>query len=125
MVSKDQAIGGVICLVCVLVAVLYVVGLFFYGSIVKMLPWLNIGSEADVQKWLIAIPVLVAFVAILAIGAWIGWTMATTPPPKPIEEITTEMEEKKEEPKMEEPKPEEPAAGTMAEEKKTEKKRKS
>ena len=45
----------------------------------------------------------VAFnIAILAIGAWIGWTMATTPPPKPIEEITTEIEEKKEEPKAEE-----------------------
>ena len=36
------------------------------------------------------------------IGAWIGWTMATTPPPKPIEEITTEMEEKKEEMKTDE-----------------------
>ena len=65
------------------------------------------------------------FVAILAIGAWIGWTMATTPPPKPIEEITTEMEEKKEEPKMEEPKAEEPAATPMTEEKKPEKKKKS
>ena len=31
--------------------------------------------------------VSIAFIAILAIGAWIGWTMATTPPPKPIEEI--------------------------------------
>jgi predicted DNA-binding transcriptional regulator len=31
------------------------------------------------------------------IGAWIGWTMATTPPPKPIEEITTEIEDKKDE----------------------------
>jgi hypothetical protein len=38
--------------------------------------------------------VLIALVAILGIGAWIGWTMATTPPPKPIEEI--EAEEKKE-----------------------------
>src|SRR4030066_34518 len=101
MVSKDQAIGGVICLVCVLVAVLYVVGLFGYEQLVK--PWLNIGSLADVRYWLVAVPVLVAFIAILAIGAWIGWTMATTPPPKPIEEITTEMEEKKEEPKMEKP----------------------
>ena len=118
MVSKDQAIGGVICLVCVLVAVLYVVGLFGYEQLVK--PWLNIGSLADVRYWLVAVPVLVAFIAILAIGAWTGWTMATTPPPKPIEEITTEMEEKKEEPK-----PEESAAGTMAEEKKMEKKRKS
>ena len=51
--------------------------------------------------WVIAIPVFIAFVAILFIGAWIGWTMATTPPPKPIEEITTEIEDKKEEPKVE------------------------
>jgi len=102
MVSKDQAIGGVICLVCVVVAVLYVVALFFYEPIIKAIPWLNVGSLEAIRYWLIAVPVLVAFVAILAIGAWIGWTMATTPPPKPIEEITTEMEEKKEEPKAEE-----------------------
>ena len=48
---------------------------------------------------LVAVPVLLAFVLILGIGAWIGWTMATTPPPKPIEEIETE--EKKEEPSEE------------------------
>jgi len=122
MVSKDQTIGGLICLVCVVVAVFYVVTLFVpdWGTAIGIT--LNAG---DVQFWLVATPVLIGFVAILAIGAWIGWTMATTPPPKPIEEITTEMEEKKEEPKMEEKKPEEPAAGTMTEEKKPEKKKKS
>jgi hypothetical protein len=114
MVSKDQAIGGVICLVCVLVAIFYLVTLF----VPDWLSWIGITYIFD-RVWVIAVPVFVAFVAIMAIGAWIGWTMATTPPPKPIEEITTEMEEKKEEPKMEEPKPpEEPAAGAMPEEKK-------
>jgi hypothetical protein len=99
MVSKDQAIGGIICFVCVIVALFYVVTLFFptWGTLIGI----TLDPEG-VKFWLIAIPVLVGFVAILAIGAWIGWTMATTPPPKPIEEITTEMEEKKEEPKMEE-----------------------
>jgi predicted DNA-binding transcriptional regulator len=115
MASKDQAIGGVICLVCVLVAVFYVLTLF----VPNWLSWIGINYTFD-QFWLIAVPVLVAFVAILAIGAWIGWTMATTPPPKPIEEITTEIEEKKEEPK-----PEVAAPETSAEEKKPEKKRKS
>ena len=99
MVSKDQAIGGAILAVCVIVAVVYLVALFGYQQLIQ--PWLNIGSSADVRFWLIAVPVFVAFVAILFIGAWIGWTMATTPPPKPIEEITTEIEEKKEEPKTE------------------------
>ena len=95
MVSKDQGIGGAILVVCVVVALVYLVALFGYQQLIQ--PWLNIGSTADVRFWLIAVPVFVAFVAILFIGAWIGWTMATTPPPKPIEEITTEMEEKKEE----------------------------
>jgi H+/Cl- antiporter ClcA len=120
MASKDQAIGGVICLVCVLVAVLYVVTLFFYEPITDWLPWLYVGTLEAVRYWLIAVPVLVAFVALLAIGAWIGWTMATTPPPKPIEEITSEIEEQKEEPKTEEAAPE-----TSAEAKKPERKRKS
>ncbi|MCW4010853.1 MAG: transcriptional regulator [Candidatus Bathyarchaeota archaeon] len=93
--SKDQAIGGAILAVCAVVTVVYLVALFGYEQLIQ--PWLNVGSLEAVRYWLIAVPVLVAFVAILLIGAWIGWTMATTPPPKPIEEITTEMEEKKEE----------------------------
>src|SRR4030065_2833388 len=101
MASKDQAIGGLICLVCVLGAVFYVAALFFYEPIIKAIPWLNVGSLADVRYWLIAVPVLVAFVAILAIGAWIGWTMATTPPPKPIEEVTPEIERSKADPRPE------------------------
>ena len=91
--SKDQAIGGAILLVCVVVAVVYLVALFGYNDLIK--PWLNIGSAADVRFWLIAVPVFVAFVAILFIGAWIGYTMATTPPPKPIEEITTERKQRR------------------------------
>jgi len=39
----------------------------------------------------------IAFIAIMGIGAWIGWTMVTTSSPKPIEEITSEIEEKKQE----------------------------
>ncbi len=91
--SKDQAIGGAILVVCVAVALFYIVTLFVPG-------WLGVfgvHNTGAVQFWIVAIPVFIAFVAIMLIGAWIGWTMATTPPPKPIEEITTEMEEKKEE----------------------------
>jgi predicted DNA-binding transcriptional regulator len=98
--SKDQAIGGAIFAICIIVAIVYIVALFGYEQLIQ--PWLNIGSFDAVRYWLIAVPVLVAFVAILFIGAWIGWTMATTPPPKPIEEITTEIEEKKDEMETEE-----------------------
>ena len=88
MVSKDQAIGWIIFLVCVVVILGYVVALFGYNDVIR--PYLDLGAPIDVRFWLIAVPVLVAFVAILAIGAWIGWTMGTTPPPRPIEEIESE-----------------------------------
>ena len=77
MVSKDQGIGCLICIVCVTTAISYIVALFYPAL------------EA-IRLWLVATPVLIAFIAILGIGAWIGWTMATTPPPKPIEEIQPE-----------------------------------
>jgi len=80
MVSKDQAIGWLIFLGCAVVGIAYV-GCF--------------AVHAALRPWLIAIPVILAFLLVLGIGAWIGWTMATTPPPKPIEEI--EAEEKAEE----------------------------
>ena len=90
MVSKDQTIGWLIFLVCVVVAVGYAVFLFYPEPLLGLL-----GAKASVVRfWLVAIPVLVAFVAVLVIGAWIGWTMATTPPPRPIEEF--EAEEKPE-----------------------------
>jgi predicted DNA-binding transcriptional regulator len=117
--SKDQAIGGAILVVCAVVAIVYLVALFGYEQLIQ--PWLNVGSLADVRYWLIAVPVLIAFVAILLIGAWIGWTMATTPPPKPIEEITTEMEEKKEE----EPAASEPSSAPASAAPAPEKKKKS
>jgi len=86
--SKDQTIGALILIVCAIVIVGYITALFLYPLCIQ--PWLNLGATSDVQFWLIAVPVLIGFVGILLIGAWIGWTMATTPPPKPIEEITAE-----------------------------------
>ena len=92
--SKDQAIGGAIFIVCLLVAIGYIITLFMPSLFVDIVGYIGLSvSVADVKFWIIALPVFIAFVAIMFIGAWIGWTMATTPPPKPIEEITTEVEE--------------------------------
>ena len=85
--SKDQTIGTAILIACLVVIVAYIVTLFYPDWLVSIG---LIGSSANVQFWIIALPVFIGFVAILMIGAWIGYTMATTPPPKPIEEITTE-----------------------------------
>ena len=82
--GKDQVIGGAILDVCVIVVVGYLVlvvdpGLFSLNAV-------------DVRLDAVLILVSAAFIAILGIGGWIGYTMATTPPPKPIEEITTELQ---------------------------------
>jgi hypothetical protein len=85
--SKDQTIGTAIFLVCVVVGVLYTLGLFYWGY------W-TAGRSWALSFTLVVLPVFVAFIAIIGIGAWIGWTMATTPPPKPIEETTNADETK-------------------------------
>lgn len=90
--SKDQAIGATILTVCLLVVIFYLATLFYPQ-------WLStLGVQvtpSNVQFWTIAVPVMIAFVAILSIGGWIGWTMATTPPPKPIDEVTPDPEKEK------------------------------
>ena len=74
IVNKDQGIGWLIFIICVVTTIAYIIAL--------LIPDLE-----SIRIWLIAAPLLIAFVAVLAIGAWIGWTMATTPAPKPIEVI--------------------------------------
>jgi predicted DNA-binding transcriptional regulator len=76
MASKDQTIGALVLIVCVL-------GIVIYG-------WLVFLSECSLL--VLELTGFIAVGGILAIGAWIGWTMATTPPPKPMEEIEAEIE---------------------------------
>lgn len=92
MAGKDQIVGALIFVACLLIAVGYIVVLVFPQVLAGPL---NL-SESDVRFWAVAVVVLLAFLAIMFIGAWIGWTMATTPPPKPIEEIEKELEKEKE-----------------------------
>jgi predicted DNA-binding transcriptional regulator len=93
--GKDQTIGGIIFIICLAIAFLYILTLFYpqwletFGISVDATTWISY-----VQFWVIAVPVFIAFIAIMGIRMWMGWTMATTPPPKPIEEITSEIEEK-------------------------------
>jgi len=65
-------IGALILIVCIAIAAGYSYVVLFVEA------W---------RVWAVTIVVLLAFLAIMFIGAWIGWTMATTPPPRPIEEL--------------------------------------
>jgi len=82
-VSKDQAVGALLLIVGVL-------GIVVYAYLVFL------------TEYALLVLKLTGFVAVggvLAILAWIGYTLATTPPPKPIEDIEKEIEQelKKEE----------------------------
>ncbi|MDQ1279450.1 MAG: hypothetical protein QG670_712 [Thermoproteota archaeon] len=68
--SKDQLLGVLILLGAI--AVLGVYGWLIYAG----LSW-----------WAFFIVSTVAVFGVMGIIAWIGWTMATTPPPAPIEAL--------------------------------------
>ena len=67
-----------------LILVASVIGIIVYGWILFFTEWTIL---------LLQITGFVAVAAVLGILAWIGYTLATTPPPKPIEEIEKELEE--------------------------------
>ena len=96
--TRDQVIGAVILIVCLAILVGYLADVILIAAFkTSWIAWVlgMVGLAVDpfsVFIWLIAIPVIVAFSAVLIIGAWIGFTMATTPPPAPIEELETELE---------------------------------
>jgi len=66
-----------------LILVASVIGIIVYGWILFFTEWTIL---------LLQITGFVAVAAILGILAWIGYTLATTPPPKPVEEIEKELE---------------------------------
>ncbi len=78
-VSKDQVIGAILMVVSVVVIVAYIWLTF-------LPPWPNI----DIV--MLKLTGTVAIGGVFGVLAWIGYTLATTPPPKPIEEIEKEIE---------------------------------
>jgi len=108
--TRDQAIGALIFIVCTLILIGYLADVVIIGAsgfswswIQKFLGLFGVKVEPfHVLFWLIAIPVIIAFCAVMVIGAWIGWTMATTPPPAPIEELEEELEKEEAEAKEKE-----------------------
>ena len=65
--NKDQSIGAII-------LVASVVGILVYAWLIYTFPLI-----------VLQITAFLAVAAVLVILAWIGWTMATTPPPTPLE----------------------------------------
>jgi len=75
----DKSLGYTIMIITLAVMAAYFVWLF-PGLFGTMCAWLVQYSE-----WAIKIPVIAAVYMILFIVLWIGYTMATTPPPVPLD----------------------------------------
>ena len=70
--NADQKYGALLFLGGLLAAFLYV-GIFV-GN------YIGIKALENFVWWAIALPVILAVLAVLTIVVWIGWTMLTTPP---------------------------------------------
>ena len=78
--NRDQVLGSVLLVASAIIIIAYIWLVFF--------PPL---AGADI--FLLKLTGSVAVIGVFAILGWIGYTLATTPPPKPIEEIEKEIEE--------------------------------
>lgn len=82
--SRDQVIGSVLVLVSAVIIVIY-------GWLVFIPPeWLIFNTPIDL--FVLKLTGFIAVAGVFGILGWIGYTLATTPPPKPIEEIEKELE---------------------------------
>ena len=81
----------------------------FFAALATLCAWgfftivgiVGFGNDKDLflnisEQWtiiLIFIPIAAGVLVVLSIAAWIGWTMARTPPPAPIDLEDFESEE--------------------------------
>ncbi len=72
--NKDQLIGALLLIVSIIGIIVYGFLMYSFSTIV------------------LQITVFLIIAAGLVVVGWIGYTLATTPPPKPIEEIEKEIE---------------------------------
>jgi MFS family permease len=78
---EDKSLGSLIVVVSVVIMVGYFVWAFapFLGPAVT--GWIS----PEMSEWAYRLPVILAVYGMLLIVLWIGYTMATTPPPIPLE----------------------------------------
>ncbi len=107
---NDKLIGSLLVVISIIVIVAY-------GCLLFNPPeWQILGMRID--EFLLKLTGFIAVLGVFGILGWIGYTLATTPPPKPIEEIEKELEEElkkleqelKQEEKEEEKKEEQPSS---------------
>ncbi|UYP47291.1 hypothetical protein NEF87_003576 [Candidatus Lokiarchaeum ossiferum] len=87
--GKDKAFGIVILLIGLAMSVLYII----WGP----LDLINDGATTGIWaffdwRWAVVVPMTLAVIMIGLLAMWIGYSMITTPPPVPLEELEEELE---------------------------------
>ncbi len=82
---NDKVVGGLLLAASIIVIIVY-------GWLVFAPPDWSVGGVA-VDIFVLKLTGFIAVAGVFGILGWIGYTLATTPPPKPIEEIEKELEE--------------------------------
>jgi len=68
---------------------LIILGAWGTFTVWGIIDWTKDAADAFIEQRvtiiLLAAPIVLAMIVVLGIAAWIGWTMARTPPPAPID----------------------------------------
>ncbi|MFQ6052885.1 MAG: hypothetical protein ACE5OO_01465, partial [Candidatus Bathyarchaeia archaeon] len=87
---SDRGLGAAIILFCLI----FMFGYFVWAFAPFLGPAVATWITPELSEWAFKLPVVLAVYAILLIILWIGYTMATTPPPLPLEKpLEIEREE--------------------------------
>lgn len=76
----DKTLGSLI----VIFSIVFMVG-YFVWAFAPFLGPIAAWITPEISEWAYRLPVILAVYAMLLIILWIGYTMATTPPPIPLE----------------------------------------
>ena len=105
--AKDKAFGFVILLFGLLLIVFYIfwapISLYYehHTDTMSGLDWLY-NIRGFNWQWAVVLPLTLGIICIGLLAAWIGYSMITTPPPVPLEELEEELEAEEEAAKAEE-----------------------
>ena len=81
---SDKSLGSIIFAIGLIGSILYTLWLFWPAESSNILFY--VPTNPTIGRWAVVLPLFFAVIGIFAIGMWVGWTMAVTPPPVLIEE---------------------------------------
>lgn len=101
--GKDKLIGYILVILSILAIIFYTILLpiqYIVDMDMSGKPFFFVENNGQFLgiTWQVALmtPVFLGFIMVALITLWIGWTMATTPPPEPLDLDSLEFDNEKE-----------------------------